>query len=58
MLGGKPEVELRWYRGRGDRKLLCNLVRLEMEAEIPMLLLLASVFCRSYTSPTNKNHAQ
>lgn len=27
-------MELRWYQGREGRKLLCNLLRLEMEAEI------------------------
>lgn len=33
-IGGKREVGLRWYRGRGDRKPLCNLVRLEIRAAI------------------------
>lgn len=33
-IGGKREVGLRWYRGRGDRKPLCNLVRLEIGAAI------------------------
>lgn len=41
-------MELRWYQGRGDRKLLCNLVRLEMEAEISQTAApAAGVFCRS-----------
>lgn len=34
MGGGKQEVWMRWYRSRADRKPLCNLVRLEMEAVI------------------------
>lgn len=33
-MGGKREVRLRWYRGRGDRKHLSNLVRLEIGAAI------------------------
>lgn len=35
-MGGEREVRLRWYRGRGDRKPLCNLVRLEIEAAIKL----------------------
>lgn len=33
-MGGEREVRPRWYLGRGDRKPLCNLVRLEIEAAI------------------------
>lgn len=50
-MGGEREFRLRWYRGWGDRKPLCNLVRLEIEAEIeptglnPACLLLLLLYC-------------
>lgn len=45
-MGGDREVRLRWYRVCGDRKPLCNLVRLEIGAAIkPAALNCTCAFC-------------